>query len=226
MEGYSRKDERCPQLLDLISKDREWLTESGEETSHGLSEERKLELRLGPPGEHWTISRERDRNNESLSSFPYFSNPPWQHQTTKVSSFLHQILPVMKESSQPCSNRAEELQNAEKKKAANTAVHNSCSAQKRFLSFISCLISTVVFPFWTGYIHFFLCIYLYMYLVVHAFRFPFFKLLFVVRLLFVIRIDSFFLLKRKIPLFFFVFFFHEIMANNCKNSFICPKYDS
>ncbi|KAL8458383.1 hypothetical protein ACS0TY_036053 [Phlomoides rotata] len=132
MEGYSREDERCPQLLDLISKDGKWLTKSAEETRDGLSEERKLELRLGPPGEHWTVSRER--KHDSLSSFAYLSSPPWQHQTPKVPSFL---VPVRKESSQACNNRGEELQSAEKKKAAataapaNTAVHNSCSAQKR-----------------------------------------------------------------------------------------------
>ncbi|XP_011072438.1 auxin-responsive protein IAA26 [Sesamum indicum] len=147
MEGYSRKD---PQLLDLIPKDSEcFVAKRAEEEAtrhHGVSEEKKLELSLGPPGggDYWTITK---TSNESLLSFPtYFStNPcvksPWQHQT-----FLHHLqsaaqlpLPAMKESPpQPCTNRAAavELQSAEKKKAfspapANTAVHNTSSAQKR-----------------------------------------------------------------------------------------------
>lgn len=151
MEGYSRKDDGCPQLLDLIPKDREWVTKRAEETSHGISEEKKLELTLGPPRGEWTTtSRERER----LLSLGYFptspclQNPvltspsPWQHhQTHKLhSSYLHlqsgqgQVA-VNKESSQPCSNRAAEQSAAEKKAfsaaAANTAVHSSGSAQKR-----------------------------------------------------------------------------------------------
>ncbi|CAK9139882.1 unnamed protein product [Ilex paraguariensis] len=77
MEGYSTEQEACPQLLDLIPKEREWLVKR-EERSHGVSEEKKLELRLGPPGEHWTIkdcsrdnSGERD---ESLLTLGCFSN--------------------------------------------------------------------------------------------------------------------------------------------------------
>ncbi|XP_059642123.1 auxin-responsive protein IAA18-like [Cornus florida] len=73
MEGCSRKDaEHCPQLLDLIHKDREWLMQRDEERSHGSSEEKKLELRLGPPVEDWKIdSTER---HEPLLSLGYFSN--------------------------------------------------------------------------------------------------------------------------------------------------------
>lgn len=78
MEGcLSRKEEVCPQLLDLIPKSREWLVSRGEERSHGSSEEKKLELRLGPPGEDWSLkaasksNRERD---ESLLSLGYFSS--------------------------------------------------------------------------------------------------------------------------------------------------------
>lgn len=78
MEGCSsRKEEVCPQLLDLIPKNRKWLVSRGEERSHGSSEEKKLELRLGPPGEDWSLkatsksNRERD---ESLLSLGYFSS--------------------------------------------------------------------------------------------------------------------------------------------------------
>ncbi|KAA8541737.1 hypothetical protein F0562_022889 [Nyssa sinensis] len=78
MDGCSRKDEHSPQLLDLISRDREWLVQRDEQKRNGSSEEKKLELRLGPPGQDWTIkdgaknhSRERD---ESLLSLSHLSN--------------------------------------------------------------------------------------------------------------------------------------------------------
>ncbi|XP_057773154.1 auxin-responsive protein IAA18-like isoform X2 [Salvia miltiorrhiza] len=156
MENYSRKDEGCPQLLDLIPKDREtWVTKRAEERrSHGISEEKKLELRLGPPGGEWAIkesnstaSRERLLSLGHFPTSPCAQNPvlqppsPWQHHHLH-SSYLHlqpgqgQIA-VSKESSKPCSNRAAAVEHsaaAEKKafSAANTAVHNSSgTAQKR-----------------------------------------------------------------------------------------------
>ncbi|PIN26045.1 hypothetical protein CDL12_01213 [Handroanthus impetiginosus] len=134
MDGYSRKDEGCPKLLDLIPKDTKWFTKSAEQTS---PEERKLELSLGPPGGSWTI-KESYTSQESYGYFstnPCVKNPvlksPWENQP-KGPTFLH--LPVMKESSQPCNNRASvELQSAEKKAfsaaPANTAVTNY--SQKR-----------------------------------------------------------------------------------------------
>ncbi|CAI9753776.1 unnamed protein product [Fraxinus pennsylvanica] len=134
MEGYSRKDVGCPQLLDLIPKEKEWLVKSAEETNHGLSEEKKLELRLGPPGGDWTFKQINGPKNESLLSFGFFPNTtagatttsaptPWQHQA-KASFF-----PLMEKKS--C--RTVELQGAEKKafSPANKAVPNSSNAQKR-----------------------------------------------------------------------------------------------
>ncbi|KAK6148801.1 hypothetical protein DH2020_016326 [Rehmannia glutinosa] len=121
MEGYSK----CPQLLDLIPKDKEWVVKRVEKTSHGLSEEKKLELRLGPPGGEWTIT---DNKN---SSFGY-NNFSVQNPVSK-SPWQQNQMPVMNESSQRCNNRVE-LQSAEKMKALspapanNTAVPNS---QKR-----------------------------------------------------------------------------------------------
>ncbi|KAJ4842866.1 hypothetical protein Tsubulata_041910 [Turnera subulata] len=79
MEGGSKNDEACPQLLNLIPKEREWFSKRGDERS---SEEKKLELRLGPPGDQdWSRIREattkttvqRDRD-ESLLSLGYFTN--------------------------------------------------------------------------------------------------------------------------------------------------------
>ncbi|XP_073122884.1 auxin-responsive protein IAA26-like [Henckelia pumila] len=144
MEGFCKKEVGCPQLLDLmVPKGKEVLVKSAEETKHELSEEKKLELRLGPPSGDWTISKERDHTCfGQFANNPSTQNPvlksPWNHQN--MASFLHlQSAPqgpvtVKKESSQPCSIRAAvDLQSAEKKafSPANTAVHNSNSAQKR-----------------------------------------------------------------------------------------------
>ncbi|PSS09771.1 Auxin-responsive protein [Actinidia chinensis var. chinensis] len=72
MDGCSSNDLVCPQLLDLISKDREWLVQKGEQRSRGSkSEEKKLELRLGPPGEDYGTKLERE---DSILSLGYFSN--------------------------------------------------------------------------------------------------------------------------------------------------------
>ncbi|XP_028756201.1 auxin-responsive protein IAA26 isoform X1 [Neltuma alba] len=73
MNGRSRNEEVSPQLLDLIPTDREWHENRDEERSHRKSsEERKLELRLAPPGEEDDVARGRD---ESLLSLGYFSAP-------------------------------------------------------------------------------------------------------------------------------------------------------
>ncbi|KAD2806216.1 hypothetical protein E3N88_39593 [Mikania micrantha] len=63
--GFSRSDEdlQHPQLLDLIPKDRNWFVNNDDhnfersKSSHGKGDEKKLELRLGPPGvEDWSLS--------------------------------------------------------------------------------------------------------------------------------------------------------------------------
>ncbi|KAL8217380.1 hypothetical protein R6Q57_020753 [Mikania cordata] len=63
--GFSRTDEdlQHPQLLDLIPKDRNWFVNNDDhnfersKSSHGKGDEKKLELRLGPPGvEDWSLS--------------------------------------------------------------------------------------------------------------------------------------------------------------------------
>lgn len=74
MEGCSRKElEACPHLLDLISKDAEWLTSRDKDRNHGSSEEKKLELRLGPPGEEWSLKSDKERD-ESILSLGHFSS--------------------------------------------------------------------------------------------------------------------------------------------------------
>ena len=47
----SKNGEACPQLLDLIPQEKEWHVKRKDERKHGSSEEKKLELKLGPPGE-------------------------------------------------------------------------------------------------------------------------------------------------------------------------------
>ncbi|PSS07393.1 Auxin-responsive protein [Actinidia chinensis var. chinensis] len=75
MDGCSSKGLGCPQLLDLIPKDREWLVQRGEQRSHGSkSEEKKLELRLGPPGEDYGAKLEREgrKKEDGVLSLGYF----------------------------------------------------------------------------------------------------------------------------------------------------------
>ncbi|GAB2293468.1 hypothetical protein Dimus_027668 [Dionaea muscipula] len=76
MEGDPRKGEGCHNLLDLIPKGSEWLGKRDHnQRSHGSSDEKKLELRLGPPGDEpiWS-SNPRKEIDESLLSFCYFSS--------------------------------------------------------------------------------------------------------------------------------------------------------
>ncbi|XP_058115342.1 auxin-responsive protein IAA26-like isoform X2 [Magnolia sinica] len=75
MEGHSREGESCQQFLDLIPNERDWLVR--DRGSFQVTEEKKLELRLGPPGD-W-ISKEncnRERHEESLLSLGYFPKAP------------------------------------------------------------------------------------------------------------------------------------------------------
>lgn len=102
----------------------------GEEINHGNSEEKKLELRLGPPNGDWSSS-EKDE-----TFFP-FSYIPKDNHAQKFSSFLQlqstaqKQSQMVQESSQTVCTKTADLQSTEKKKAfSQTAtVHNS--AQKR-----------------------------------------------------------------------------------------------
>nr|AZI15339.1 Auxin responsive protein [Malus domestica] len=152
MEGCTRKEkEACPQLLDLIPRERDWLVSRYIERSSGhgssSSEEKKLELRLGPPGQDWSMKRERDEKSQSLVSLGYFSSPMSSNQTqkfissyqqqAKVASFLH--LPVTpNKASQPWCTKAVDLQNAENKgfspAPANTAVLPNTSQKRKNLA--------------------------------------------------------------------------------------------
>ncbi|XP_047160780.1 auxin-responsive protein IAA26-like [Vigna umbellata] len=137
MDERSR-NEVSPQLLDLIPNEREWQMNRNEGKS---SEERKLELRLGPPGEDWTLSgkmknanSEREESLLSLGCFPSSNmshailSPnngfqskasPWPNYHNKSNNkasapFLQfpSAAPVMgKDASQKCCSKVVELQN-------------------------------------------------------------------------------------------------------------------
>ncbi|RDX84490.1 Auxin-responsive protein IAA26, partial [Mucuna pruriens] len=148
MDERSRNEASSPQLLDLIPNEREWQMNKGK-----CSEERKLELRLGPPGEEWSLSgKTKTEREESLLSLGCFSHgilspnkgfqskaSPWQgyhHQgNNKTSSFLQfpsTAPPVMGKDASP---KVVELQNADSKvfspSSANTAVSQPNTSQKR-----------------------------------------------------------------------------------------------
>ncbi|GLU14422.1 hypothetical protein SLE2022_309940 [Rubroshorea leprosula] len=84
--GCSKNGEACPQLLDLISKEREeWQVRRDD----GASEERKLELRLGPPGEENWAQKDGSKNNnrerdESHLSLGYFSSAAMSNNGNKA----------------------------------------------------------------------------------------------------------------------------------------------
>ncbi|KAF5453092.1 hypothetical protein F2P56_028030 [Juglans regia] len=79
MEGSAGNHEVYPQFLDFIPKEREWLVNRDGQRRHGPSEEKELELRLGPPGDQDWSMRDSTRKNpgdksESLLSLGYFSS--------------------------------------------------------------------------------------------------------------------------------------------------------
>ncbi|KAE9585896.1 putative transcription factor interactor and regulator AUX-IAA family [Lupinus albus] len=90
MDERSRNEVFSPKLLDLISNEKEWNMNKSEGK---CSEERKLELRLGPPsGEDWCEDKMKNINNTSterdeslLSLLSYFSNNGFQKQNLSTS---------------------------------------------------------------------------------------------------------------------------------------------
>ncbi|XP_043720675.1 auxin-responsive protein IAA26-like [Telopea speciosissima] len=96
MEGSSGNRELYPQFRDMIPKESEWHGRR-DENRFGVSEDKKLELRLGPPGEDWfdkgnskKDSRYRDESILSLgclSPLPYkTSNNPSSSNNNTVSA--------------------------------------------------------------------------------------------------------------------------------------------
>ncbi|XP_020266825.1 auxin-responsive protein IAA18-like [Asparagus officinalis] len=80
-EEFSKRGGACPQLHDfMISKERDWMVrDSG--GGIGVQDEKKLELKLGPPGdEDWGSTTNERKAQEpsalSLGYFPQASKPP------------------------------------------------------------------------------------------------------------------------------------------------------
>ena len=164
--------ENCPKLLDLIPKEKEKM--GMEELRYGCSssDDKKLELTLGLPGDRNSSVKENEKSLFSLGCFSSKNNNggvigcgqeqnhnPWSSISQQNNSpFLqnhhkyqtcpkhHQGLPVMvKESSQPSSTRISELQTAEEKAFSPPSVNTAVlnSSQKRYTYF-----SLLNFCFW------------------------------------------------------------------------------
>lgn len=164
MDERSR-NEASPQLLDLISNEREWQMNKRNEGKS--SEERKLELRLGPPGEDWSLGgkMKNTEREESLLSLGCFSpninsnafqskaSHPWpnyhhhgqgNNKKASSSSFLQfpsSTQPVMMGKDASCPKVVVELQQnggdgkVFSPSSANTAVSQPNTSQKRYSSF-------------------------------------------------------------------------------------------
>ncbi|XP_010915383.2 auxin-responsive protein IAA16 isoform X1 [Elaeis guineensis] len=157
MEEDFRKGEGRPQLLDLIPNERDWMVKDvgvgGK--CFGVSEEKKLELRLGLPGdEDWSSVKEKreEHSIESALSLGHYSkvsktigtNPSsvgakrgfldtvesktevFQQQQQQQPGFL-QLQAKGKELSQKTNGRAEQ-QSLEKKACGSPAAHGSAAA--------------------------------------------------------------------------------------------------
>ncbi|KAF5727244.1 putative Phytochrome-associated protein 1 [Tripterygium wilfordii] len=80
MDCCSNNGQACPNLLDLNPKEREWLVKR--KRVHGSSEEKNLELKLGPPGvQDWSrknssrnSNKERENEKSINLSLGYFSS--------------------------------------------------------------------------------------------------------------------------------------------------------
>ncbi|GMH03718.1 hypothetical protein Nepgr_005557 [Nepenthes gracilis] len=105
MEEHLKKEEFSPKLLDLINKDRQWLVKREEKRGHGLSDENKLELRLGLPGiddrESTKISHKID-TDESVLSLRYSSTMKSHHKSS--SQEQKQVFPT----TWPCSGHQQQ----------------------------------------------------------------------------------------------------------------------
>lgn len=133
MEG-----EACPKLLDLIPRERDkFVAKISNESDKTSPDEKKLELRLGPPGIEWS-SNGGDGYFSQKNQPGVWYNQQQQGKGTITSQFLQfqskQTRPVIpKESSQPCCTKGVVLdlqQSDEKKVFSPPAVPNT--SQKRY----------------------------------------------------------------------------------------------
>lgn len=135
MDGSSRKEEACcPKLLDLISKDKEWLAKRGGEYNntsnnirrHGSSSsssdhENKLQLRLGLPGD----DGDDDQGNYNNWSSP---NPKISNNSTTTTDNRDESLLTLNHFSSPASMSHHHNVNSHNNKTSITAC---CQDQKQ-----------------------------------------------------------------------------------------------
>ncbi|KAK9102308.1 hypothetical protein Sjap_019562 [Stephania japonica] len=127
MEGEGKnKLDPYPQLLDLIHKDKEWVVRGEDEKNRfGVSEEKKLELRLGPPGDQdWFINDTENNSNKN--------NKNWL-----MNNMNHKVMcsPWSSSSSVPQHVKQTYLQTCSTK-AVGDQDKNACSASAAAAAFI------------------------------------------------------------------------------------------
>ncbi|GMH15993.1 hypothetical protein Nepgr_017834 [Nepenthes gracilis] len=114
MEAHSEKEDVCLKLLDLIPKDSKWLLKRDEERSHGLSDEKKLELRLGLPGDedNWFAKNNpKIVRKESLLSLRHFSSIAYSNNSNNNHSNISQRQQQVFPTPRPCSSYQHHHQN-------------------------------------------------------------------------------------------------------------------
>ncbi|XP_071731913.1 auxin-responsive protein IAA18-like isoform X2 [Rutidosis leptorrhynchoides] len=138
--GYSRMDDEIhPQLLDLIPKERNWFVKKddddydyvkGLKRSHENGDEKKLELRLGPPGvEDWSLS-DAHKNYKSVEKASNKSAPAPVVGWPPIRSFRKNIASSSssKQALSPSDSQNEVVSN----KAKQETMVKSCNTQKGF----------------------------------------------------------------------------------------------
>ncbi|KAK9142041.1 hypothetical protein Syun_011441 [Stephania yunnanensis] len=121
MDGEGKNKDPYPQLLDLIHKDKEWVVRGEDENSRfGVSEEKKLELRLGPPGDQdWFINDTENNNTKK-------NNKNWL-----MNNMNHKVMCSPWSSSIPQHVKQTYLQTCSTKAVGELQTHqdkNACSA--------------------------------------------------------------------------------------------------
>ncbi|XP_076898352.1 auxin-responsive protein IAA26-like [Bidens hawaiensis] len=107
--GYSRKDENMhPQLLNLIPTERSWLVNKddnieGSKSHHENGDEKKLELKLGPPGvDDWPANKSPQKAPQKRSApGPVVGWPPIRSFRKNIGSSSLKPAPVNVKKEQP-----------------------------------------------------------------------------------------------------------------------------
>uniref|UniRef100_A0A7N0TS58 Auxin-responsive protein n=1 Tax=Kalanchoe fedtschenkoi TaxID=63787 RepID=A0A7N0TS58_KALFE len=91
MDGFSRSGE--PQLLDLVTKERNWFGSSHHGGGgRGSCEENKLELTLGPPGENWSSLKQHQHQHTCNEQAGHESLLSLGHGTIKAQKIISSSL--------------------------------------------------------------------------------------------------------------------------------------